>query len=354
MSYLDRRHFLRIGASAAAASAAGHLLGGPEVALPSDRIPGAGASRSEVPAPPTPATPAPPSTPAGFHRFQLGRMEVTVLNDGYFHLPAEVHAAGVDRDERDRYYASRHLPTDAIPGQLLPILIDTEAGRVLVDAGMGEPQDFAPHTGRLDAALALAGVGRETVDLVVLTHAHGDHFGGLLDPATGESRFPNAEVVVSRPEVEFWTAPDAISRVPDWADMFGGPEAFVQMSAGVLAALGDRLRTVEPDGEIAAGLHAVDSPGHTPGHICVLAESEGEQLLVAGDAIVSVHVGFERPDWPFLFDLDGPEGVRTRMRLLDRAAADGILLSGYHFPFPGVGRVARDGDAYRWLPFVGG
>lgn len=120
--------------------------------------------------------------------------------------------------------------------------------------------------------------------------------------------------------------------------------------------LGAMEVTIVNDGRfaIATGVHAIDSAGHTAGHIAVLAESEGEQLLLVGDAITNVHVAFEHPRWRFLYDDYGEQAIQTRMRLLERAASEGLLLTGYHFPFPAVGRVFRDGVSYRWLPAVVG
>lgn len=336
MSPLDRRRFIRLATGAAAGAAAHPLVG----RLPSGSRPLLAASFQG----------APPAT--GFHRFRLGEIQVTALDDGRYALPADWFAVDVKPEERDRFYAARYLPLDAIPVQACPVLLDTGSARILVDTGMGGPSDFAPEAGRLWSALESAGLTAEEIDLVVLTHAHLDHFGGLLDPVTGGPRFPNAEVVVSRPELEFWTSPEAASRMGEWTAAFGGPEAFVQMGVDVLNGLGDRLRPIEPDGEIGAGIHAVGSPGHTPGHICVLAESGGEQLLLAADAILSIHVSFERPRWPLMVDLDREEAADTRIRLLDRAAADRLLVMGFHFPFPGVGRVAREGGAYRWVPEI--
>lgn len=338
---LDRRRFLRLGAGAAAVAVAGPGLG--------RGSPGGSAPRPAVPLAKDPAP--------GAHRFRLGAMEVTIVNDGHFALPAEVFAPDVERPERERYFGARHLPVDAIPLQLCPVLIDTGIERILVDTGMGAPVEAVPDSGWLTSSFSVTGTSPEAIDLVVLTHAHGDHYGGLLDPGTGESRFPNADVVIARPELDFWTDPDVLSQNPEMAETYGGMEAFeayIAMTAGVLNAVGDRLRQIEPGEEIATGVHSLDSPGHTAGHIAVLAESEGERLLIVGDAITNVHVAFEHPRWRFLYDDYGEQAVRTRVRLLERAASEGLLLSGYHFPFPGVGRVFRDGSEYRWLPAVVG
>ncbi len=330
MPPLDRRRFIQIGAGAAAVGVVGYGWT---------------------------ATPRATGPWPSVHRFRVGAMEVTIVNDGRFQLPVEVFAPDVEPQERDHYFGARHLPLDAIPVQLCPVLIDTGTERVLVDTGLGAPLEAAPDSGWLTSGFLATGSAPEAIDLVVLTHGHEDHYGGLVDSVTGRSRFPNADVVIARAELEFWTDPDVATRHADLADTYGGTEAFeafLARTAGVLEAVGDQLRPMEPGAEIAAGIRLLDSAGHTAGHIAVLAESEGERLLLVGDAITNVHVAFEHPRWRFLFDDQGDEGIVTRLRLLEQAASEGMLLSGYHFPFPGVGRVFRDGDAYRWLPIVVG
>jgi glyoxylase-like metal-dependent hydrolase (beta-lactamase superfamily II) len=338
---LDRRRFLQLGAGAAAFGVTGSAL--------SQRFHKRGEGRARA----LQATERSPST----HRFRLGAMEITVINDGRFVLPTEVFAPDVERQERERFFAARHLPLDGIPVQLCPVLIETGTERILVDTGMGAPPEIAPDSGWLPSRFRTTGTEPEAIDLVVLTHFHEDHYGGLMDPATARSRFPNADVVVARAELEFWTNPDVAPQNPDLAETYGGTDAFegfVAKTVEVLNAVGDRLRPIGPAEEIARGVHILDSAGHTAGHIAVLAESEGEQLLLAGDAITNVHVAFEHPRWRFLYDDYGEQAIRTRERLLERAATEGLLLSGYHFPFPAVGRVFPDRGAYRWLPGVVG
>jgi glyoxylase-like metal-dependent hydrolase (beta-lactamase superfamily II) len=338
---LDRRRFLQVGAGAAALAVASPVFGGGSAGG------SAGQSSSSRVAFPSPSS----------HRFRLGAVEVTVVNDGRFVLPAEIFAPEVDGPERERYFGDRHLPIDAIPLQICPVLLDTGTDRILVDTGMGPPPEAAPETGWLTRNFSVTGTTPEAIDLVVLTHCHEDHYGGLLDPATDRSRFPNADVVIARAEVDFWTDPDLSTLRPDLAESYGGLEAFeafLTRTKGVLDSVGDRLRLIEAGEEIAPGVRGIESVGHTAGHIAVLVESEGEQLLLAGDAITNIHVAVDHPGWLSLYDDDRDQAAGTRSRLLERAASEGFLVSGYHFPFPAVGRVFRDGGAYRWLADVVG
>lgn len=336
---LDRRRFLRFGAGAVAAGVASPMVAR-GVRVASEQLP-------------FQAKDPPPS----IHRFRLGAMTIAIVNDGRFTLPADILAPELEVEERERYFGTRHLPIDGIPFQLCPVLIDTGSKRILVDTGMGHPPEIAPDSGWLTRNFPAVGTTPEAIDVVVLTHAHADHYGGLVHPASGEPRFPNAEVVISRAEFDFWTRPGLSAGNADLVETYGGPDAFeayITRTAGVLNAVRDRLRPMEPAEEITPGVHIVDMAGHTAGHIGLEAQSENEQLLIIGDAITNVHIAFEHPHWRFLYDDYGEQAIRTRVQVLERAASEGLLVSGYHFPYPGIGRVYRDGRGYRWLPGVVG
>jgi glyoxylase-like metal-dependent hydrolase (beta-lactamase superfamily II) len=336
---LDRRRFLRLNAVALAGAA---LAPACTVA----RDPGTGGS-----------LPTDPLASPGFYRFSLGEMQITTLNDGSFGLPSaipgvdvsphEFLALNVDPATRGEFFRSRLVPADDVPLEASPVLIDSAHRRVLVDTGGWIGQPAPPNVGRLGAAMAAAGVSPESVDVVVLTHGHPDHIGGLVDTATLSPRFPNAEVVISDVELELWTGEGAEDRFRDLPI----PLPLIQE---VLSAVDGRLRTIRPGDEVATGIRSEPSFGHTEGHISILVESGGQELLLTGDAIVFTHLTFEHPDWQSMFDHDPEQAARTRRRLLDRAATDEILILGYHFPFAGLGYAIRDGQAYRWLPVGSG
>ena len=287
----------------------------------------------------------------GFYRFPFGDMEVTVLNDGHFEFPfdlisiddsLEFLAYNADRETREEYVRSRRLPTDRVPLYLSPVLIDSGNQRTLVDSGLGTGEDI-PTAGRLGLSLEAAGIAPESIDQVLITHAHPDHIGGLMDPASGAPLFPEAEVVLSEKERAFWLGEDAI-----WLGDDAEADLVLETARTVLRGIDDRLRTVEGETEVVNGIRAIPSPGHSPGHVCYAIESEGQQLLLTGDAIIFTHASFEHPEWHAFPDANRDEAARTRKRLLDRAATDEMFILGFHFPFPGLGYAIRDGDAYRW------
>jgi glyoxylase-like metal-dependent hydrolase (beta-lactamase superfamily II) len=165
-----------------------------------------------------------------------------------------------------------------------------------------------------------------------------------VDTKAGTVRFPNARYVISDKEWDFWCDPEHHGSLPEFF------RALVPNTQAAFKLIADRTTRIKAGTEILSGIATLESHGHTPGHMCVQLASGGEQALVVGDAITQMLISFAHPDWRPGYDLDRDQAAVARRRLLDQAATDRTLVLGYHFPFPGVGNVARDGNAYRWVP----
>jgi glyoxylase-like metal-dependent hydrolase (beta-lactamase superfamily II) len=215
--------------------------------------------------------------------------------------------------------------------------VKTDGGRFLVDTGAGDLYETA---GKLPLSLQDAGISPQEIDTVIITHAHPDHIGGALD-RSGDFLYPNARYVIRAEEWEFWFSREAESTAP-------GP--FVEVARDRLSALESRT-TLAADGDvISPGVSLLAAPGHTPGHTAVMFTSNSETLVYAADTALSpLHL--RHPEWPVGLDIDTRTASVTRKRLADRAASEGWLVILQHFPpFPGLGRIRRNGEGWRWEP----
>jgi len=278
----------------------------------------------------------------GFYRFRLGKHLVTMVSDGQLSLPAPTLAANVPEATLRSYLKTIRQGADTQRGHLNLTLIDTGEQVILVDAGAGP--DFQDSAGRIEASLEAAGYSPEDVGLIVVTHGHPDHVWGILDDAGKAPRFPHAEYAINAAEWRFWTEEKLADRLP---------EAQKPMARGArknLTAVSARTTRANPDAEVAPGVRLFPAAGHTPGHSGVMVESGAQRLLIVGDALTHPYISFEKPDWHFGFDMDGEQAVATRKQILEMAASEDMRIALYHAPFPGVGRVARLGTAFRFIP----
>ncbi len=278
----------------------------------------------------------------GWYRFKLGTFEITILSDGSYELPNSLMATNRSRDEVDSYLGANFLPIATRTSYVNIPLINTGSELILVDVGGGP--NWQPTAGRLVDNMKAAGYQPEDVDKVVLTHGHPDHIWGLIDEFDDAPRFPNATYYISEREWSFWITDEAEQRLP---------EAFKGFAIGAkkhLQPLADTTKRIKPGIEIVPGLVTFATSGHTPGHMSLIVTSEGQSLIVTSDSVTHPYTSFEHPGWWPGTDLEPDVAEETRRRLLDLAATDKAMLLVYHISFPGLGHVARAGDAYRWVP----
>lgn len=278
----------------------------------------------------------------GFFRLNVGQFELTVVSDGNLVIPAAGMATNVPEVTLKAFLRAYRQSTSEKTSQLNTVVINTGGELLLIDAGAGE--NFQASGGRLVNNLAAAGYKPEQVDRVIITHAHPDHIWGLTDDFEGGPRFPNATYVISEAEWDYWTAAKTVDAIGEEL------KGFAIGARKHLLPLADKMKRVKPDAEVAPGIRLVDTKGHTPGHVSVLIEEAGEQLLVTGDVVTSAYTAFEHPDWEPANDMDKAAAAKSRKALLKLASSDGIRLLCYHLPFPGVGYAVTSGQAYRWIP----
>jgi len=295
----------------------------------------AGPAAAQAPA----AAPA-PGTP-GFFRFRLGGFTVTTLFDGFFQRPIAGFIRNAELPDIERALSDAFIPANPLRIPYSVTMVQTGRHTVLFDVGTGG--QLAPTGGWMMANMRAAGVTPEQVDVIIHSHFHADHISGLT---TRENAvvFPNAAVHVPQPEWAFWTDEGQASRAP---------EAMRPAFAGVarrFGPYGGRVSRFAPGAEIVPGIRSIAAHGHTPGHTVFQVTDGDAGLLVLGDTTNRPELFARNPGWHAIFDMDPAAAEASRRALLDRAASERLWVTGYHFPFPIAGRIARDGAGFRYVP----
>jgi glyoxylase-like metal-dependent hydrolase (beta-lactamase superfamily II) len=260
-----------------------------------------------------------------FKRFKLGEFDVTTLLAGTATRPDPHTIFGLNVDDATFREVSEaaNIPADKAQFFFTPTVVNTGSELVLFDTGLSGAGTTA--------ALQSAGYAADQVDVVVLTHMHGDHIGGMT-MEDGSATYPNARYVTGRTEFDAWAAMDT-----------DGFKAKVQPFA-------DQFTFLEDGGSVASGLTNMSAFGHTPGHSTYIIESEGKQLLLGADFANHYVWSLAHPDWEVSFDMDKAAASTSRRRILDMLAADKTPFVGYHMPWPAIGYVETRGDAFGYVP----
>jgi len=281
------------------------------------------------------------------HEFKVGAFTCTLLSDGTFHYPAEGMVPGISQKDLAKWL-DKSQP-DVVPSPWICLLVDTGDRKLLIDTGGGPTAvDAFPGTGKLFRALQSRGVTAEQIDTVVISHGHPDHAGGCID-ALGEPAFPNARYVMLQDDWQFWTSEETLQALEGMGDHFY--QLLASFPRRCLPPIERQLELLAGEHEIVPGIHAIPAPGHTPGHMVVRIESHGDSLLYLADTAVHP-LYLEQPSWHLVADTDPDAAVGTRRRVLDMAATENMAVVAFHFPFPGLGRIERNGDAWRWQPLA--
>ncbi len=287
-----------------------------------------------------PAVAASPAPVAQFQSFTIGKHHAVALKDGEMEVPVDGKSfvLGQSNEAVAAVLKAGGAPTDHFVFSIQPLLVHAGAHVLLFDTGAGA--SFGDIAGKLPASMAKAGEKPDSVTDIFISHAHGDHVGGLIT-ATGALAFPNATIHISAPEWKFLSG-----LKEDEAKNFGLPQVSVLVSA-----MKPKVVVFEPGADIVPGIvKAVEIKGHTPGHSGYRIGSGKDSVLLFGDAMHSYVVSVRKPDWHVAFDGDPALGATTRAALVKSAAASGQRLYSEHFPFPGIGRIVKAKDGDRWQP----
>ena len=278
-----------------------------------------------------------------FYRSKLGGFEITVVSDGARAIPlSPTFVRNVNIEQVLAVAEAAYMPKGSIVAPFNPIVVNTDSKLVLIDTGYGP--GIAPTVGLLPATLAAAGIDPKSVDIVLISHMHGDHILGIKNP-DGSLAFPNAEIKVPAVDWAHWMSDENMSRAP---------EGFQKTSFGfnrkVFSSLADKVTRFDWGKEVAPGITAVETAGHTPGHTSFMIASGSSTLFFQADVSIVPDLFLRNPDWQVMFDSEPDKAVVTRRRVYDMASTDKLLVAGYHFPFPGLGYIEKAGTGYRLVP----
>lgn len=284
---------------------------------------------------------------SAIYRFKIGNFRAMVVSDGTLSFPISFFVPNADPNAVTAVLKDHFRSTENVFTHINALYLETDEHNVLIDTGSGNA--FGPTAGHLLENLAAAGIAATDIDTVILTHAHPDHIGGILD-ADGQLRLPNAQFYISQTESDFWTADtvDFPNSLLDEKTKAG----LMAAAKGNLMAIRDRTTLFTMGDQVIPHIQAVDSAGHTPGQVSYLITSGDESLLATGDVFFSDPLNLENPDWEVVFDGDPEQAVIARRQLLKTVTAERRLLLVPHMPFPGLGHVRTQADAYDWEPIV--
>jgi glyoxylase-like metal-dependent hydrolase (beta-lactamase superfamily II) len=294
------------------------------------------------------STPTSGRQAAGWYRYKIGTLEVTVATDGVARFKmAEDHVTNVKLDAVNAALAEVFMEKDMMTTPYNPVAVNTGTKLLVIDTGTGEA-GFKKSNGvggQFVTNLAAAGIERSAVDIVLISHYHGDHINGLL-MADNSLTYPNAEILVPAAEHKYWMDDGEMNRAGTGRISTNFKNVRRVFNAEVMG----RVRTYEWDKEVVPGITALGTPGHTPGHTSYLIASGSEQVYLQSDV---THVPFlfvRHPEWHAFYDQDGAMAEATRRKVYDMLAAEKLRVQGFHYPFPSLAHVEKNGSGYRYIP----
>jgi glyoxylase-like metal-dependent hydrolase (beta-lactamase superfamily II) len=321
MQSISRRGFV---ISAAAASAAFGLDGPMEFVRP------AFAQKSD-----------PALLEKGFVKFKVGDIEVTQVYDGIWNRELQDgFVKNQTLDDVKNALKAAGLADNIVPITFTVTLVTIGGKTTMFDSGTGVAGQVAPTSGLLASKhISAAGIDPTKIENFVVTHFHPDHISGLFDKDSGAPKYPNATIHVPTPELAFWTGSSV-------------PQAAQGLANRVKSTLGtwSNVKQIEGEKEVVPGIRSLPLPGHTPGHTSYHLSSGNQQLIVLGDITNIPALFVKNPGWHAVFDSDAALAEANRRKIFDRAIADKVTVTGYHYGLPGAGTIQKDGAGYAFVP----
>jgi glyoxylase-like metal-dependent hydrolase (beta-lactamase superfamily II) len=281
------------------------------------------------------------------YRFKLGGFEVATVLDAKA-VRDGLHpnyGANASAEEVHALARANNIDIQRFEHPNIPTLVNTGKQLILFDTGNGAlPHEYEQLSKRLPPGqtaerLAAAGYRPEDIDVIVITHGHPDHIGGLTKG--GKPVFPNARYVFGAAEFDFWKRGENVREARKF-----NRELFMK----ICVPLGDRSTFVKPGDQVVSGITAVDAAGHSPGLLAFHIENAGKRFMITADTFTQYVMAVQRPEWHFEMDDDKDKAVASRTRILDTLASDRLLFASFHMPFPGIGYVEKSSGGYRWAP----
>lgn len=310
---------------------------------------GAAAATAAAALMPINSTPAQAAAPlAGkqapsFYRMKVGGFEVTVLSDGVRVAPPPPgYVRNVPPEQVLAAAEAAYMPKGNLVAPFNPLVVNTGSKLVLMDTGFGP--GVAPTVGQLTSVMSVSGIDPKSIDVVAISHMHGDHILGLKN-ADGSLAFPNAEIMVPAADWAFWMNDDNMAKYQD-----GFNKAQMGFNRKIFGNLKDKVTQYQPGKELVSGITAIDASGHTPGQCVFVISSGNGKLLFQADVTNLPDLFLRNPDWQVMFDHEPEKAVATRRRIHDMAAAEKLLVHGFHYPFPALGYSEKAGNGYRMVP----
>ena len=218
---------------------------------------------------------------------------------------------------------SKYFPNEKMPQQILAFLVKFNGENILFDTGLGKS-----NGGNSIDELKKLGINPEDIKIILLTHLHGDHYGGLVN-SEGKAQFPNAEVYVSRIEKNYWLNEKNDESVKNALALYEG-----------------KLKTFEFNDEVLKGIKAIDTSGHTPGHTAFHVKAGNQELLVIGDALHFADIQIPNPEISVRYDVDPIKAAEARKFILNMAAENKIPVAGMHMTLPGLWNIQKSGSGF--------